>query len=172
VLGCQLGQAGEVAAVVLGSLHEGGHRHQAGHGHRAARDEVAQLGRVDAGLPLLPGHVDLDQHLVGRVLLQLAHGRLRGERVDQAHVRRDLLHLAALELADEVPREQVAVRLLLREQVLGAVLANELDSGLRERGQALGLDVLGGGQHLDLGADPLAHRLEVAPHALSVHRAR
>ena len=92
-----------------GSLRERRHRHQAGHGHRAARDEVAELGGRDARLRLLAGHVHLDQHLAGRVLLEPAQRRLGGERVDQPHVRRDVLDLAALERADEVPGEQVAV---------------------------------------------------------------
>ena len=82
------------------------------------------------------------------------------------------LHLAALQLADEVPGEQVAVRLLLREQVLRAVLPHQLDAGLGERGQVALRHVLHGGEHLDLGADPLAHRLQVAPDALRIHRAR
>ena len=64
------------------------------------------------------------------------------------------------------------MRLLLRQQLLGAVLAHELDAGLRERGQVAGLHVLDRGADLDLGADLLAHPLEVAPYALRVHRAR
>ena len=92
--------------------------------------------------------------------------------MDQAHVRRDVLHLAALELADEVPGEQVAVRLLLLEQLLRAVLPHQLDAGLGERGQVGGLHVLTAASTSTSGADALAHPLEVAPDALSVHRAR
>ena len=68
------------------------------------------------------------------VLLQLREGRLGRDRVDQPHARRDVLHLAALERADEVPLEQVAVLVLLRDQVLRAVLAHQRDACLGERG--------------------------------------
>ena len=43
------------------------------------------------------------------------------------------LRLAALEVADEVPAEGVAVGGVLGLQVLGAVLADDLDPGLGER---------------------------------------
>ena len=49
----------------------------------------------------------------------------------------DLVHdlrLAALEVADEVPAERVAVALVLGHEVLRAVLADDLDARLGERG--------------------------------------
>ena len=42
--------------------------------------------------------------------LELAQGRLGGDRVDQAHVGHDQAHAPALQLADEVPLEQLSVR--------------------------------------------------------------
>src|SRR5205823_2403632 len=65
---------------------------------------------------------------------------------------------------------QVAVGLLLRDQVLGAVLAHERDPGLGQHRQLLGRDVLGGGAQGDGvhvspgGRDPLADTLEVVAH--------
>ncbi len=172
MFGGQLGQAREVAAVVLGSLHERRHRHQACHGHGASGDEVGERVGGDAGLLVLAGHVHLHEHLLRRVLLELCERRLRRERVDQPHVRRHVLDLAALELADEVPGEQVAVRLLLGEQLLGPVLAHQFDAGLGQRRQVISLDVFDRGEDLHLGADLLAHPLEVAPYAFRIHRAR
>ena len=99
---------------------------------------------------LLAGHVHLDQHLRAPGAARAAQRRLRGDRVDQAHVRRDVLDLAALERADEVPGEQVAVLVLLGQQVLGAVLAHQLDAGLGERGQVVGRTYLIAAQDLDL----------------------
>src|SRR5690349_23920295 len=55
-----------------------------------------------------------------RVVLELLEGRLGCDGVDQAYERRDLLDLAALECADEVPREVGAMLLVLRGQVLRA----------------------------------------------------
>ena len=58
---------------------------------------------------------------------------------------------------------------LLGEQVLHAVLADQLDAGLRQRGQITGLDVLGGGEDLDLRADSLAHPVEVSLQLFNTH---
>ena len=49
----------------------------------------------------------------------------------------DDLRLAALEVADEVPAEGVAVDGVLGLQVLRAVLADDLDAGLGESGHVL-----------------------------------
>ena len=78
---------------------------------RAAGDEVGELGGRDAPLPLLFGDVDLDQHLgLGRaVAAELLERRVGADRVDQPHQRQDLLDLAALQVADEVPGEVVGV---------------------------------------------------------------
>src|SRR5215213_6458656 len=103
----ELAQGGEMPPAVLRDLGERGHRHEAGDAHGRALDERAELGRGDAGLPLLPRHVDLDEDLrLGRaVALELAQRGVRGDGVDELNVREDLLDLAALELADEVPSE-------------------------------------------------------------------
>ena len=87
-----------------------------------------------------------------RVLLEPAQRRIGRDRVDQAHARRDVLHLAALERADEVPLEQVAVGVLLRGQLLSAVLADQGDPGLGQRRQVLERHVLDRGA--DLGPRP------------------
>ena len=83
--------------------------------------------RRDAALALLAGDVDLDQDLGLRpaVAAELLQRRLGGDRVDQAAERQQLLHLAALQVADEVPREGVAPALVLGLQVLLAVLADQ-----------------------------------------------
>ena len=83
--------------------------------------------------------------------------------MDVAHVRHDLLDLAALQLPDEVPR-QLGVRGRLGLQVLRAVLAGQRDAGLRERADVLQRQVLGGGEDLHVRADLGAHRLEVRAH--------
>jgi len=85
-------------------------------------------------------------------------------------VRQELADLAALEMADEVPGERAGVRLRLGHEVLGAVLAHQLDAGLGEHRELLDRHVLdrredlhvgrvapGGG---DLGADPLEVRAD------------
>jgi hypothetical protein len=58
-----------------------------------------------------------------------------GERVDEADVRQDQGNAATLELADEVPGEELAVGGGLGLEILGAVLADELDPGGGELGQ-------------------------------------
>ena len=59
------------------------------------------------------------------------------------------LHLAALEMPDEVPAEGVAVDRVLRLEILRAVLAHDLDSGLGEDRQLLDRDVLRRGDDRD-----------------------
>ena len=65
--------------------------------------------------------------------MSLLRGGLGRERVAElaelAHDRR----LAALQVADEVPAEGVAVARVLRLEILRAVLADDLDAGLGER---------------------------------------
>src|SRR5215218_5142606 len=99
----ELTQGGEMAPAVLRDLRERRHRHEAADPHGRALDEGAELARGDAGLALLPRHVDLDEDLrLGRaVALELAQRGVRGDGVDELNVREDLLDLAALELADE-----------------------------------------------------------------------
>ncbi len=68
---------------------------------------------------------------------ELLERRVARDRLDVADVREDLADLAALEMADEVPGERAGVRLRLRDEVLRAVLADELDAGLGEHGELL-----------------------------------
>src|SRR3712207_1211084 len=93
--------------------------------------------------------------------------------LDRARERGNVAHLARLQRADEVPPlEQVAVRLVLGEHVLGAVLAHHRDPRLGQRRQVVGRDVLDRRADLDLVADPLAHAREVLADAVRVHHAR
>ena len=52
------------------------------------------------------------------------------------------LRLVRLQVADEVPPERVAVDRVLRQQVLSAVLADDLDARLRENRELPDRDVL------------------------------
>ena len=119
-----------------------------------------------AVLALLARDVHLQQHahrLLG-VALDLLDDRLALDRVDQPHAREHLLGLAALEVADEVPRERVAPALLLCDQRLGRVLADDLHAGLRKRAHQLERHVLGRGQDLDVrGSRPAARAGLVDP---------
>ena len=92
---------------------------------------------------------------------ELLEGRVGGDRVDQAADRQQLLDLAALEVADEVPGERVPPALVLRGQVLLAVLADQRHPGLGQDAHLLERHVLGRRQHLDPLAGDLAHPLEV-----------
>jgi hypothetical protein len=62
-------------------------------------------------------------------------------------------------VAYEVPAEGVPVALVLRLQVLGAVLADDLHPGLGQRGQVLERDVLRRGDDRDHRPDLLANAL-------------
>ena len=65
------------------------------------------------------------------------------------------LRLAALQVADEMPAEHVAVARMLRLEVLGAIFADDLDSGCRERRQVVAGDVLRRDDDGDVRADLL-----------------
>src|SRR3954470_19079431 len=155
----ELAQRGEMGAARLWIGREGRHGHEPGNPDGAAGDEAAELVGGDAGLALLTRHVDLEQHLRVRrgVALELAQRGVGGDGVDELHERDDLAHLAALELADEVPAEAVAMGGTLLLELLGAVLAEQRDAGLRQRAEVVGLDVLHGGEQL--------HGLRVAARA-------
>src|SRR5215204_980856 len=118
----ELAQGREMAPAVLRDLGERGHRHEAGDPDGRALDERPELGPGDAGLALLPGDVDLHEDLrLGRaVALQLAQRGVRRDGVDELDVREDLLDLAALELADEVPAEAAGARGGLGLELLSA----------------------------------------------------
>jgi hypothetical protein len=60
---------------------------------------------------------------------------------------------------DEVPAEGVAVAVLLRLQVLRAILAKDLDAGLGQSGQVLERDVLRRGDDRDVRPDLVANAL-------------
>ena len=76
----------------------------------------------------------------------------------------DVPRLAGLEVADEVPAEAVAVALVLRREILGAILADDLHPALAERVHLLGRDVLrrDDDRHVraHLGADALEVRAD------------
>src|SRR5918997_1424695 len=78
-----------------------------------------------------------------------AQRRLGGDGVDEPYPTREVAHLAALKGPDEVPGEEVAVVGLLGREVLGAVLADELDARLGEGGKLRGRHVLDRRAHLD-----------------------
>ena len=56
----------------------------------------------------------------------------------EAHAPDQVARLAALQVADEVPREALAGDRLLGQQLLDAVLAHELDAGVGEHRQVVG----------------------------------
>ena len=71
-------------------------------------------------------------HLDERRDRELRRGRLRVERVAELADRVDDLRLAALQVADEVPAERIAVARVLRLEILRAVLADDVDAGVDE----------------------------------------
>ena len=78
----------------------------------------------------------------GAVAAELLERRVARHRVDQAAERQQLLHLAALQVADEVPLEGVAPALVLGDEVLLAVLADQRHPGLGQRPHLLQRHVL------------------------------
>ena len=60
-------------------------------------------------------------------------------------------------MPDEVPAKGIRVQLMLRLEVLGAVLADDLDPGLGEDGHLLERDVLRRGDDRHPGPDVRAH---------------
>ena len=109
-------------------LAERRHRHQADDADRAALDERrrARRGRRPP-LPSSPATLTSTRTSVSGVAVaaELLERRVGGDRVDQAAERQQLLHLAALQVADEVPLEGVAPALVLGREVLLAVLADQ-----------------------------------------------
>ena len=75
--------------------------------------------------------------------------------------------LARLEVADEVPVERVAPPLVLRLEILEAVLPHRLDAGLGQHAELVGGHVLGRDDDLRAGADLVAHAGEVLAEPLS-----
>ena len=70
--------------------------------------------------------------------------------------------LSALQVADEVPAERVAVAFVLRLEILRPVLAHHLDARVDEDSRALERDVLRRGDHGDSGAGLGADRARSA----------
>src|SRR5260221_132875 len=85
--------------------------------------------RRDAGLRRLSGEI----HLNERRDRELRRGRLGVERVTELARRVDDPRLAALEMADEVPAERVAVAGVLRLEILGTVLPDDLHAGVHQQ---------------------------------------
>src|ERR1700754_1339702 len=164
----ELSQPREVRPALLRNLGERRHRHQPHDLDGAGLEVAGELVRWDARLLALLGDVDLEQDLrVGRTvlgeLLERGPGR---DRVDQLHVREDLLDLARLQLADEVPAD-LGVLAALGLEVLRAVLAEQVHARLAQRVELVDRHVLDRGEDLDLGRgparlrDPLLDALEV-----------
>ena len=146
------------------------HRHQTADPDRAALDEGGQVVGRHSSLALLGGDVDLDQDfgLRSAVLAELAQDRVGGDRVDEAAERQHLLQLAALQVADEVPLEGVTPALLLGDEILLAVLADQGDAGLGQCSHLLQRHVLAGDEDLDPVGRPLAHPRQVGPHRVRI----
>src|SRR5439155_27229696 len=96
-------------------------------------------------------------HLDERRDLEAARRRLRVARVAELADAVDDLRLPALQVADEVPAEGVAVGRVLRLQVLRAVLADDLYAGLGQNGHLLERHVLRRGDHGHAWADLCAN---------------
>src|SRR5262249_8820481 len=153
----ELAEAPEVRARRLRIAGLGRHRHQAAYVVVEAQ-KALEVALGDARLRFLARQLDLDE-CRNR---QAPRGGLARQRMAELAELVDGLRLPALEMADEVPAERVAVTLVLRLEVLGAVLADDLDPRLCERGQVLQVDVLDrshdGDVRPELGPDPLVVR--------------
>src|ERR1019366_1236379 len=98
----------------------------------------------------------------------------------QLDVSDDLLHLARLQSADEMPAQPSRRARHLLEQILCAVLADQRHAGLRESLDVVRADVLDGRQDVDLAAisprarrgtlDPRPHGRQVPAHQLDAQR--
>ena len=98
------------------------------------REEILQIALRMPGLRLLAGEVDLDERRDRRAAR--AADSLESEwQSSQSSF--TTVRLAALQVADEVPAEGVAVASVLGLEVLRAVLADDLDPGLGQRAQVL-----------------------------------
>ena len=116
--------------------------------------EMDRLFRRTAVLPLLPGHVDLEQHL----LVGCSAGDLLGQwlgvhRLDQREAAGRDADFVALEVADQVPfggRD----RLQLGQGLLDPVLAEPVESGFERLPALVERASLGDGHDRDLGRVP------------------
>ena len=96
--------------------------------------------------------------------------------MDEPHERQHDLRLAALQVADEVAGEGVAVARVLGGQVLGAVLADRRMPASRKHAKPVDVDVLGRHEDLDVAggrpaalaasATRLSHLGETLPHVV------
>ena len=131
--------APEVRPRGLGVVRERRHRHQPAD-VAVEREQRGELVRLHPRLRRLAREIDLDE----RRHRQPPRGRLGVERVDELADPVHHLRLAALEVADEVPAERVAVDGVLGLQVLRSVLPDHLDPRLGERGHVFDRYVLRG----------------------------
>ena len=122
---------------------------------RIQLEETREVVRRDARLRRLARQVHLDERGNGQPLRRRFGPEGVAELTQLAH----RLRLAALQVADEVPAEAVAVARVLRLEILRAVLAHDLHARGGERVELVHRDVLrrrdDGHRRPDLGLDPL-----------------
>ena len=124
----QLGEAGEMGPRGLRVLAE---RAASSSGPPTRTGQRSMNSPSSAGatppLPSSPATLTSTRTSVSGVAVapELLQDRVGGDRVDQPAERQHLLHLAALQVADEVPLEGVAPALVLGGEVLLAVLADQ-----------------------------------------------
>ena len=164
MLAGELGEPPEHRPAGLRILGERRHRHQAAE-QRVALAVDRDLALADAALRRLAGEIHLEQPRHR----QAPGGRVGVDRVDELA---ELVHdarLVRLEGADEVPAEPVAVELVLALQVLGAVLADDLEPRLGEHAHLLERHVLRRRDDRDAGTRLRPHRLVRVAHRRGVH---
>src|SRR5215831_894656 len=158
---CELPEAPEVGSrrLRIGGLRR--HRHQAAD-LRSRLEEPRQRLRGDAGLRLLAREIHLDERGDGELVCR----GLRVERVHELAGPVDDLGLVRLQVADEMPAERVAVLGVLPLELLGAVLADDLDPRLDENRHVRERDVLRRRDDRDATADVGADALVVCADGL------
>src|SRR5206468_12707912 len=143
------------------------HRHQAAHAAVEA-EKLLEVALEDPGLRLLAREVDLDESRDR----QAARRGLARKRVAELAQLVHGLGLAALQVADEVPAEGRSIAGVLGLEVLGAVLADDLDPSLGERAEVLHVDVLRGGDDRHLGPELAANPLVALANGVSRYAPR
>ena len=145
---------------------------------RNVLNERPKSGRHDTTFVFLLGDVHFDENpsRTFRATSDLGGEVLRVERVEQAHGGHHVLHLASLELADEVERQPAPRQGAPGLEVLEGVLAHHLHPGLDERGGLVRGNVLarehqlnrarGAARHAGGGVQLLAHLREHRAQAL------
>src|SRR5205085_2492347 len=120
------------------------------------------LGGSDTGLRPRAAQIHLDESRNR----ELARSRLGVERMAELAQGVDGGRLSALEMADEMPPELRAVTVVLRLELLCAVLAHDLDSGLGEERELIDGDVLRRDDDRDTRADLLLDARVAVAHFL------